>query len=423
MAFFISLLLLFSGSIITGILSSTTTSSTTTIGLNNLWTVLAIINPIQLDAYAGTEDVDDDGSGEEEGGGSSGGGSDGGGSDGGGGEGGSSPLPSPPPPDLTLQETDEIEGEDDGGNGGEDDSGGGANVDDEDADLLAAQEYGGGTGGTGGTGGYTITRGSDPDCGPENYAVYIEDFRVKCIPECQPWQILDESNWVCVGDPPPPPPTTPCGEGYIRDEKGGCIPRVVPCGEGYIRDEKGGCVRKEVCPNAPSITFGLTSVDRYDIHASTLAMVKEQFKFTSDDGKEKVGFDWDLKHISSDIDPKSGCLKSIIFKMTLKMPRWINYDTLPLPACNNVKDEWIRFLMAAIKHEQNHEQKAIAFFKKEVEYGELGKEFKYTNVKAEIEDVIRKLAEAQRTEVGRPYDSETNHGATEGAYLDTGITC
>lgn len=220
---------------------------------------------------------------------------------------------------------------------------------------------------------------------------------------------MDESNWVCV-DPPNPtvggggPPPPQCGKEQILWSGGKCVPKN--CAPGTERNEKGDCIQKAVCSKAPIITRDKKPPNYYPIdRALTLEEVEKKFKFP--DGH--AGYTEVYLAVKSD---QTECVTEVILTTTTTLPNWKDRNK----ACTAVKDEWDRFMRDTNTHEEGHVKIGEEYYEG-VENDFIGKTIN------EARNIIDEKREDFKENFIKDYDSQTDHGAKQGAELDTLIKC
>lgn len=120
-------------------------------------------------------------------------------------------------------------------------------------------------------------------------------------------------------------------------------------------------------------------------------------------------------------------------KTTITLPNWTGADD----ACAEAKAEWDRFLEKLTEHEKGHDtrvQKALDDAKPKTHFeSDAFRDCDQAKAREqaaaaqaaldkELETELKRLADVME-KANKDYDDETNHGATQGATLDTSIKC
>lgn len=149
----------------------------------------------------------------------------------------------------------------------------------------------------------------------------------------------------------------------------------------------------------------------YRFSASSLQDARSHFKFFDAAGNQLASQTSSDQRGSLKVD-KSGlvsCKSKVTVKIVKEIPKWTNVGRLSAP----VQAEWKRFLSATEIHEQGHIDLIRSHYN-----GVLNKIVGKDSATAEtiLEDIRAKLQAASDK-----YDIDTQHGKTQGAYLDTTI--
>jgi hypothetical protein len=201
---------------------------------------------------------------------------------------------------------------------------------------------------------------------------------------------------------------------------------------------------------AIAVLFLVQTLSAYNITGSTLAELASKFNAGNSGWAGLTTWNttppsYDYKKGTSSC---SNCSKKYVASFSVEnckigvsitseeLPSWTDEGYAP---CQKIKNEWDRFLKSLKIHEDGHVTR-VNDFKKDKLQGYIDNMKKVTgtgcsddsqedadtqaknSIKASM-DIIRNDVIKALQDISDKYDQDTNHGATQGASLDTSITC
>jgi predicted secreted Zn-dependent protease len=200
--------------------------------------------------------------------------------------------------------------------------------------------------------------------------------------------------------------------------------------QGLVRD---GAIQEQAILLAPKGKTAKGSYDMgspvsnaserfYRIAEPSLSKVASKFKFVDEDGNRLAGetrWDVQIKSIPKGGITKKGGMWTVdsipwaIKRITVDLPKWQNFAKAP----DADKKEWARFVKCTRTHEQGHADRVRKFMNKDMPAE--WKSASAPTVKALKQRLkaLGALVKAKLQEMSDDYDTDTGHGATQGATL------
>lgn len=193
----------------------------------------------------------------------------------------------------------------------------------------------------------------------------------------------------------------------------------------------------------------VVATNTYDVTGNTLEEVWDSIEANSPNPEHAPGYaKCELGAFRTDADPvveiteDSDCpdghrytasitrtITSWSIKTTITLPKWTGYDS----ACDAEKAEWDRFLAALTAHEEGHDKASEDALKNANPLTTItgvgsacDEATAVANAQADL--AAKYAAEGQRVQAAidaanTQYDTDTDHGATQGAVLDMSVCC